>query len=154
MGKRKQKRHQKEQEKSSDEFHLVFVYGSLKTGFGNSWHLVDSVKLDDGITEEARFQMISFGNFPAVIRNCGEQSILGELWKVDEKTLNDLDLLEGHPYLYQRQKTNITTLSSGIVFSAWMYTMDAPALEKYRATKDDNRVKVAQVNDRLLANWT
>lgn len=67
-------------------------------------------------TTEAHFQMLNLGEYPAVVK--GKSTIEGELYQVDQLTLNALDLLEGYPNLYTRIR--IQTKHG----SAWMYFME------------------------------
>ena len=111
----------------------VLVYGSLKQKCGNhilleqvgaKWLGYDSVTGD--------FSMISFGGFPGVVRmenpdmkDSALRTIFGELYAVDEEGLAALDLLESHPYFYERLKFRTDILDH----RAWMYTL--PSDEEY-----------------------
>lgn len=79
--------------------HLVFVYGSLKAGFGNHRLLSSSEFVSTGELDNA--ELYSLGGFPAVI--VGNDSVSGEIYEVDEATLKALDALEGHPRFYKRE---------------------------------------------------
>ncbi len=57
---------------------------------------------------------------PYVIREEKVSPIFGELYEVDEKTLYEIDDLEGHPEEYKREKTRII-LENGEEIEAWMY---------------------------------
>lgn len=80
--------------------HLVFVYGSLKRGFGNHQQLDTSEYLGNHITDP-KWTMVSLGGFPAVVP-VGDTEIKGEVYRVDDKTLRGLDYLEGFPRFYQK----------------------------------------------------
>lgn len=84
--------------------HLVFVYGSLKKGFGNHRLLAESQMVDNHVTEP-KFSMYSLGAFPCVVPR-GDTAIHGELYAVDDETLRRLDALEGVPNFYQRHTIN------------------------------------------------
>jgi len=111
----------------------VLVYGSLKQRCGN--HIVlEQVGAKwlgyDSITGD--FSMISFGGFPGVVRmenpNLKDSmlhTVFGELYAINEEGLAALDLLESHPYFYERLKFRTDVLD----FRAWMYTL--PADEEY-----------------------
>lgn len=80
----------------------VFVYGSLKRGFGNHGVLGAAKYLGD---DQIRgFRMYNLGAFPGIVHNprWGDR-ILGELYEVDAAGLACLDRLEGHPTFYRRQ---------------------------------------------------
>jgi gamma-glutamylcyclotransferase (GGCT)/AIG2-like uncharacterized protein YtfP len=86
--------------------HKVFVYGTLKSGYGNN-HLLSSAKLlqQDSL---AGHDIFAVQSFPGVIP--GHGSVEGELWECDDETLKMLDILEGHPDMYLRTPV---TLESG-----------------------------------------
>jgi gamma-glutamylcyclotransferase (GGCT)/AIG2-like uncharacterized protein YtfP len=62
--------------------------------------------------------MISLGAFPAIISMESGWDIAGELYKVDDLTLEFLDMLESNGMLYQRE---LAKLASG--HTAWVYCL-------------------------------
>lgn len=81
----------------------IFVYGSLKRGFGNHGVMERAGGRFIGEAQtEAGFTMYSLGGFPGVIRT-GEGSVKGELYEVPVTGLPGLDMLEGHPNFYRRE---------------------------------------------------
>jgi gamma-glutamylcyclotransferase (GGCT)/AIG2-like uncharacterized protein YtfP len=94
---------------------LVFVYGTLKQGYGNHIRLERSEFIGDDSTEDAVFDLRCWGGFPAVYKG-GVTKVKGEVYRVDERTMQSLDSLEGFPDFYNREKVN---LESGI--EAWIY---------------------------------
>lgn len=95
--------------------HKVFVYGSLKKGFGNSQLLETAKFICEDTTKESSFNMFSFGGFPGLNRG-GAFKISGELYEVDDIDLARLDRLESNGSFYQREQVE---LDSGD--KAWMY---------------------------------
>lgn len=93
----------------------VFVYGSLKTGLDNNPTLRNSEFLGLYATDP-EFTMLDLGAFPGVIGG-GKTSIVGELFRVNDDIMRDLDHLEGYPDFYNRIK--VETLFG----SAWMYVL-------------------------------
>jgi gamma-glutamylaminecyclotransferase len=79
----------------------LFVYGTLRRGEENH-HLLDAHVLLRTSRTEARFTLVSLGDFPAMIDG-GETAVVGEVYEVDAITLAALDELEGHPDYYQRR---------------------------------------------------
>ena len=79
---------------------LVFVYGTLKKGFGNHRLLAGAEFC--GKAYIARVIMLDLGAYPAVIHG-GHKEVEGELYRVNDAILSDLDRLEGHPHFYERQ---------------------------------------------------
>ena len=117
--------------------HFVFVYGTLKKGFGNHQHfLKDTQYMGEGLTE-GKFLMSyssSRGSFPFVQRKDFERQnqiirathpIKGEIYAVKPEDFFNLDSLEGNGFLYQREKVNVRFLDQGergqIVKKCWIY---------------------------------
>jgi len=110
----------------------VFVYGTLKRGQSNHGLLINDKYIGaDSITMKGR--MVDLGAFPGVIRNQrDEATIRGEVYEVDDDTLNGLDYLEGHPTFYRRDKYKTDT---GI--RCWMYTLpDAESYDRCPSQED------------------
>lgn len=107
----------------------VFVYGTLMTGFGNCARFLEGKqgarKIADA--EVTGYVMFSCGAFPAICpvgevpdRSAGNidanlfsiqpdlPPIKGEVWEVDESVRTNLDLLEGVPFHYRRDRA-VTT---------------------------------------------
>jgi len=99
----------------------VFVYGTLKRGFGNHHFLMGSRFIGTGHTVE-KFAMHTEGGIPFVVENEPVSYIYGELYSVDNSVLDNLDRLEGHPTWYRRQEIEIH-LDGGTnpTVKAWMY---------------------------------
>lgn len=115
--------------------HLVFVYGTLKTGHYNNRALTLS-KTSKLIFDDAfvKGQMYDLGPYPAVVVTPGSESaVKGEVWEVDDETLARLDHLEGHPTFYLRQKLPLLSYSHNPsvnkdAWQVWVYTMQAMEL--------------------------
>ena len=100
----------------------VFVYGTLKRGHGNHVLLRGSDFLGPSLTKEI-YTMYRSG-IPFVSKSPGTTRVIGELYNVDELTLNHLDMLEGHPTWYKREQINVDYISNeGEMEStkAWLY---------------------------------
>lgn len=80
----------------------LFVYGTLKKGFGNHDLLESANFIGEGFTE-SKYKMLSLGGFPGVVD--GTKEIWGELYQVEN--LNSIDTLEGYPNFYGRERTTI-----------------------------------------------
>lgn len=107
---------------------LVFVYGTLLSGQGNNHYLKNSKLLGKSIT--LGFTMHDLGAFPALVEQDlglpdGENEIHGEVWEIDERTLDRLDYLEGVPHFYRRKVTET------IFGPAWVYYNNA-AVERHQ----------------------
>ncbi len=78
----------------------IFVYGSLMRGFPNHNIMYDAKFIKTGITKRD-FTLYNLGGFPGMIDK-GNNSVVGEVYEVDQTTLRMLDVLESHPDFYKR----------------------------------------------------
>ena len=84
---------------------LIFVYGTLKEGFGNhAWYLKGKSKKIGSCKTSPHHSMISLGGFPGVIYGEGHTAIKGEVYEIDEETSAAIDGLEGYPTFYNKTK--------------------------------------------------
>lgn len=93
----------------------VFVYGSLKRGFGNHGVIRGQEFVGEGETSDNKWDMFSMGGYPGVIY--GEMKISGEIYEVDEEGMKGLDRLEGNGSFYTREVIETTH------GKAWMYVL-------------------------------
>ncbi len=98
----------------------VFVYGSLKQGYGNNRLLATATFVCKDQTVDERFDLRCWGSYPAVYKDSDGTAVIGELYEVSDGTMENLDCLEGYPSFYNREKVS---LRSGV--EAWMYYIDA-----------------------------
>ncbi len=99
----------------------VFVYGSLKKGFGNHHLLNDSEFLGEAETCDSRFEMVSLGGFPGVYDE-GNDKIKGEIYLINQNTLTKLDRLESEGTFYSR-KTFLFKFPNGNIIEAFIYIL-------------------------------
>ena len=78
------------------EKNLLFVYGTLKSGFNNNY-LLRTSKKQEGEYALLGYKMYSMGGFPAIVAT-GEMSdfVIGEVWEVDPDMEKSIDRLEGY----------------------------------------------------------
>jgi gamma-glutamylcyclotransferase (GGCT)/AIG2-like uncharacterized protein YtfP len=115
----------------------VFVYGTLKSGgelrgldrFGDGATIVGKAK-----TVYPDYEMADLGAFPGVFLN-GEYHIEGEVWEVDDDTMEDLDAIEGYPDFYNRQLTHTTE------GKAWMYYLAGDTYKSYKGERGNQVVE-------------
>jgi gamma-glutamylaminecyclotransferase len=50
------------------------------------------------------------------------QNLKGEVYKVDQQTLQELDVLENHPTLYERELQEVKS-SDGTLLKVWIYLL-------------------------------
>lgn len=74
--------------------HLVFVYGTLKQGYGNNRLLQNADFIGDAVTVE-KYRMLH-GGFPIVLDDQQKFQIHGELYRVTDHQLRNCDSLEGY----------------------------------------------------------
>jgi len=98
--------------------HLIFVYGTLKRGWGNNAIIHDQKFVDTAITSPD-FQMYTLGGFPGVV--LGDNHILGEVWEVDDVAFDRCDRLEGHPNFYKRKQIFVALDKNEELVEAWIY---------------------------------
>lgn len=114
---------QEEAAKVLDQCSYVFVYGTLKTGYGNNKLMRFATCVGERTTKDG-YIMGDVGCpyvFPKQVVPAKYHSFLapikGEVWDVaDEGTLIDLDMLEGHPSHYQRKLVELSDDTK-----AWCY---------------------------------
>jgi len=92
----------------------VFVYGTLRTGFGNNGYFLKNSTLLGRCTIKGGVALVDLGAFPALVLIDAAKAaelragvVRGEVWEVDAATLSELDRLEGVPTFYYR--THIQT---------------------------------------------
>ena len=101
----------------------VFVYGSLKFGFGNwAWALNRAPIVDARLRG---FALHSLGAFPCVVPNVSAYA-WGEVFRINATDLRTLDELEGTDVgLYRRVRVNLDVPGLGFPLRAFTYVMDA-----------------------------
>jgi gamma-glutamylaminecyclotransferase len=103
--------------------HLVFVYGTLRQGQWNH-HFLESSRFVGMAKTKERFALYGTG-IPFLSRRKAISQVTGEVYAVDDATLERLDELEGHPDGYRREQADVV-LEDGTVLKAWIYFHDAP----------------------------
>ena len=121
----------------------VFVYGTLKQGdLIRGMDLFDKEKTNyvgKAVTTDSNYSMIDLGAFPGVLIN-GEMNVTGEIYDVDDETLQHLDAIEGYPDFYQRATVNTTE------GKAYMYHLSPEYAQDYPDHKNSSRITVTANN--------
>ena len=99
----------------------LFVYGTLKRGFGNNRCLKSARFIGAAISTAACYRMHDAG-FPILVDDPLGARVRGELYEVDRATLTACDHLEQHPYWYRRRKRRFVA-DDGTTYKAWVYIM-------------------------------
>ncbi|WP_454441608.1 gamma-glutamylcyclotransferase family protein [Vibrio bathopelagicus] len=92
--------------------HLVFVYGTLRQDQSNHHYLQHCELLGRFDTPEI-FALFDLGAYPAMI--FGKKSVAGEVYIINDETLESLDRLEDVPAEYRREQIET------IFGLAWVY---------------------------------
>lgn len=97
-------------EEKKPETDMVFVYGSLKKGFGLDHLLKDAQFIGEGVTKKGKFEMFTPNDaWPAIVQ--GKYRIKGEVYRVSPETIERLDQAEGVPHLYERKLVKVKGLA-------------------------------------------
>jgi gamma-glutamylcyclotransferase (GGCT)/AIG2-like uncharacterized protein YtfP len=100
--------------------HLVFVYGTLRRGgaiampvrFPNSQFIADA---------KVTGSLYDLGDYPGLVLNKSNSSVTGEVYEIDDKTLNELDDFEASSN-YWRKQVEISLGAQSRM--AWTYEPD------------------------------
>jgi len=103
---------------------LIFVYGTLRRGFGNHHLVRRAAFLGRGETAE-RLVMHVAGQIPFAHAAEAAYPIVGEIYAVDAATLAALDRLEDHPHWYVRTPVTIR-MEDGRDLAAQIYLCRRP----------------------------
>jgi gamma-glutamylaminecyclotransferase len=99
----------------------LFVYGTLKRNF-----FFHEAYLGQGKGEFVAIAHTGPGfklyidALPHMVIDRKGTGVKGEIFEVDEKTLKDIDDLEGHPTMYRREVIQVTD-DNGEVLNCWAY---------------------------------
>ena len=129
-----------------EEVHYLFVYGTLRTGFGSP--VRQEIKADVELIGDAvtRGKLYDIGRYPGAVRIADNESgtIRGEVLRLryPKKVLRILDQYEGYdPEMpakseYYRDQEPVR-LSDGKEISAWVYWYNFPIEGKRRIRQSD-----------------
>ena len=103
----------------------IFVYGTLKAGFGNHRLLENSKFLGNGSLIGLN-RLVDLGSFPGILCEDGPVTVIeGEVYGIDTLTLDRLDILESNGSFYQRLHRIINMNDGSEVDAIVYYLMDA-----------------------------
>lgn len=134
----------------TNEKHRVFVYGTLMTGMRNHHRLVDG---DARLIEKSAHHLGTISmksretdsghRVPMVVLEPAHQPlaiVIGEVYEVSSQLLSTLDLFEGHPDVYARDKVFVQAENMFEEMWMYIYVADLPAnasQESITITEDD-----------------
>lgn len=106
----------------------LFTYGTLKRGHRLSCHLAGQTYLGDARTLP-EFRLHNCGWYPALVESSDGRAIRGELWDVDETTMNRLDEVEDvGSGLYERRLIQLLPPFDDLPAIAYVYLQDVTGL--------------------------
>lgn len=118
----------------------IFVYGSLLKGLQRERALSHSQLIDSARTHG---ELYDLGSYPGL--KGGSGMVFGELYSVDQPTLDSLDRIEGYNSgdlensLYIRQRINASLTTTNEILEAESYFYNRPILSAIRITHGDYR---------------
>jgi gamma-glutamylaminecyclotransferase len=118
-----------EPKKVEGDENFIFVYGTLKYGHGNARFLSTSTFIGGGTIKG--FVMLHLGGCPGIVPHADPKwTIEGEVYRVTDSVLSNIDKLEGHPNFYERTLVDVEGVFSEKV---WTYVLKQDQLYVGRA---------------------
>lgn len=103
---------------------LVFVYGTLKSGYSNHYRCLRDAHFVGQATTSHRYTMIDVG-FPVLLTEGTGHPVHGEVYEVNSDTVERLDRLEGKGMMYDRVRKYVR-MSNGKSVRVYYYVGCAP----------------------------
>lgn len=119
----------------------IFVYGTLLKGLQRERALSRSQFIGPAWTQG---ELYDLGSYPGLTE--GDSKIFGELYSVDQPTLNYLNRMEGYDSdypensLYIRKKITASLVTTGETLEAESYFYNRPVVSSNRITHGDYRI--------------
>ena len=85
---------------------IIFVYGTLLKDEPNHYLLSEAEFIYRSQTKPDYILLDINGHFPAIVLS-GNTSVKGEVYKINKRTLSQIDRLEGNPNFYKRVEINL-----------------------------------------------
>lgn len=93
---------------------VLFIYGTLKRGMKNHSLLAGQAFVQTAHTKPL-YRLLDLGPYPGLVADENQgRAIAGELWRVDESTLQKLDIFEAVPKLFERRTVQIESFSAEV----------------------------------------
>lgn len=137
----------------------VFVYGTLKQGFGNHRLLADATYLGKAVTT-LPCKLAGYG-VPFVWPHADGLPVQGEVYEIGDPETNQLarnrltrlDRLESNGYVYDRKPHQVTLLDGGEAHEAWLYEAMPHVANDYSRDHDFTEQMLRYVNDAGYLEW-
>ena len=104
------------------ENHYLFVYGTLKKGYGNH-HIIQKTKYIGDFISVDKFDLSGCG-FPELYPNNNGKQVKGEIYELYEHDFISTDMLEGNGHFYQREIRRFW--NNNKIIDAWIYIILQP----------------------------
>ena len=114
------------------ETNYLFVYGTLKRGFGNNYILRNSEFVGSAISEN-KFIVYDCG-FPCAYPDYNGKKIKGEIYKLTDEDFIFTDRLESNGSLYNREIQRF--VRKEVLITAWIYIIISPYGNIYNSNLD------------------
>ena len=114
------------------ENYYLFVYGTLKKGYGNNTLIKHTEFIGESISID-RFDLSGIG-FPCAYPNRNGKLLQGEIYKLNDSDFITTDMLEGNGSLYQRELREF--VCDGKIIEAWIYIIIGPFTKPYKVDSD------------------
>lgn len=130
-------------EKKKSEGIRVFVYGTLKHGHGNH-RLLEKATFLGRCYITGTYRLLDLGWYPGLVldQNTPKSNIFGEVYRITQETLDDLDILEGNGSYYTRTQVQTPWKKAWCYFLPGAYNdrNDLKYLEKgvWKPSDDEN----------------
>lgn len=127
---------------------FLFVYGTLLNGMERFMALNGCSFIGSGVINGVMFDL---GSYPGISN--GNNSIFGEVYKIDDEILKQLDRIEGYTpgdekySLYLRRTEKVTLLSEGTSLTAYTYFYNSFDNRKIIESGDYRRYRMEKSSD-------
>lgn len=120
--------------------HLVFVYGTLRSGsagsmsvrFPNSKFIADT---------QVSGKLYDLGAYPGLLLNESDSLVVGEVYEVDDETLNELDDFEaGSDYVRKQFDVSLGTKKR----ACWTYEPNPASYSLHKLITSGNWIEYAR----------
>lgn len=128
---------EKTNEKVTEEKILVFVYGTLMRGHGLNDYIKDFPYKSATLKDYRRIWPRD--NFPVIVKEEGE-TVRGEIYSIDQGTLEQLDSVEGVPTLYTREQVEVTDDFFGLPIKNVNVYIPSPRIEQTWRKQEDQEM--------------
>ena len=140
----------------------VFVYGTLKKGFGNNRLLSNAKYLGRAKTID-KYRMYSNGGFPVLKLSDDGAIVSGEIYAVTPAELLNTDALEANGVMYQRHKRQMTLYKNyhnselltdkTLLDDVWIYEGISEHWNDFKGLKEVPRIHPAPVVGGSYLEW-